>query len=66
MPFGDSFLLAATDAIAKKGVGPGGDVRVIFDNTNGVYLNVGIRIRDQIRYPTAAGLKVVKPTAGSW
>ena len=57
--FGEDLLLAATGAIAKKGVGPGGDVRVIFDGTNGVFLNAGIRIRDQVRYPIAADLKVV-------
>ena len=55
--YGDSLLLAATGAIAKKG--PGGEVRVIFDGTNGVFLNVGIRIRDQVRFPTAPDLKAV-------
>ena len=46
--YGDRLLLAATGAIAKKGHGPDSEVRVIFDGTNGVFLNVGIKIRDQI------------------
>lgn len=57
--YGESLLLAATGAIAKKGQGPGGEVRVIFDGTNGVFLNVGVKIRDQIRFPTAPDLKAV-------
>ena len=57
--YGEDLLLAATGAIAKKGQGPGGEVRVIFDGTRGVFLNVGIRIRDQVRFPTAPDLKAV-------
>ena len=38
---------------------PGGDIRAIFDGTNGVYLNLGIRIRDRVRFPTACDIKAV-------
>ena len=34
-------------------------MRVVYDGTNGVFLNVGIRIRDQIRLPTAPDPKAV-------
>ena len=57
--YGDRLVIAATGAIAKKGQGPDGDVRVIFDGTNGVWLNYGIRIRDQVRFPTAPDVKAV-------
>ena len=57
--YGDELILAATGAIAKKGHGPDSEVRVIYDGTNGVYLNVGIRIRDQVRFPTAPDLMAV-------
>ena len=57
--YGGDLLVAATGAIAKKGHGPGGEVRVIFDGTNGVFLNVGIRTRDQVRFPTAPDVKAV-------
>ena len=57
--YGDTLLLAGTGAITKKGQGPGGEVRVIFDGTRGVFLNIGIRIRDQVRFPTAPDLKAV-------
>ena len=32
---------------------------MIYDGTNGVFLNVGIRIRDQVRFPTAPDLMAV-------
>jgi hypothetical protein len=57
--YGASLTIAATGAIAKKGAGPDGEVRVIYDGTNGVYLNYGIRIRDQVRFPTAPDIKCV-------
>ena len=57
--YGDELLIAATGAIAKKGQGPGGEVRVIFDGTRGVMLNLGIKIRDQVRFPTAPDVKAV-------
>ena len=57
--YGDRLVIAATGAIAKKGQGPDGDIRVIYDGTNGVYLNFGTKIRDQVRYPTAPDVKAV-------
>ena len=57
--YGDTLIIAATGAIAKKGQGPDGEVRVIFDGTRGIFLNHGIRIRDQVRFPTAADIKAV-------
>ena len=50
--YGEELLIAATGAIAKEGQGPDGDVRVIFDGTNGVFLSVGIKIGAQVRFPT--------------
>ena len=44
--------LAATRAIEKKGRTD--EVRVIYDGSNGIYLKPGIRVRDQVRFPTAA------------
>ena len=32
---------------------------VIFDGSNGVFLNFGIKIRDQVRFPTAPDVKAV-------
>ena len=43
---------AATGAIEKKGRTD--EVRVIYDGSNGIWLNPGIRVRDQVRYPTCA------------
>ena len=57
--YGKVLVIAAAGTIAKKGKGPGGEVRVIFDGTNGVFLNVGIKIRDQVRFPTAPDLMAV-------
>ena len=57
--YGEELLIAATGAIAKKGQGPDGDVRVIYDGSHGVFLNLGIQIRDQVRLPTAPDLKAV-------
>ena len=57
--YGEELTIAATGAIAKKGNAPGGEVRVIYDGTNGVLLNKDIKIRDQIRFPTAPDIKVV-------
>ena len=50
--YGDDLSIAATGAIEKKGRTD--EVRVIFDGSHGVTLNPGIRVRDQVRYPTAA------------
>ena len=44
--YGNDLTIAATGAIAKKGNAPGGEVRVIYDGTNGVFLNFGIKVRD--------------------
>ena len=57
--FGANLIIAATGAIAKKGTGPDAAIRVIYDGTNGVYLNYGIRIRDQVRFPTAPDVKAM-------
>ena len=50
--YGDAFTLAATGTIEKKGRTD--EVRVIYDGPNGIYLNPGIRVCDQVRFPTAA------------
>ena len=57
--YDEKLVIAATGAIAKKGAELGGDIRVIFNDTNGVYLNLGIRTRDQVRSPTACDIKTV-------
>ena len=57
--YAETLVIAATGAIAKKGAEPGGDIRVIFDGTNLVYLNLVIRTRDQVRFPTACDIKAV-------
>ncbi len=44
--------MAATGAIEKKGRTD--EVRVIYDGSNGIWLNPGTRVRDQVRYPTCA------------
>ena len=40
--FGATLVLAATGAIAKKGGAEGGEVRVIYDGTHGVFLNLSL------------------------
>ena len=57
--YGEDLVIAATGAIAKKGQGPDGEVRVIYDGSHGVLLNSGIKIRDQVRFPTAPDIKAV-------
>ena len=57
--YGANLIIAATGAIAKKGTGPDAEARVIYDCTNGVFLNHGIRIRDQVRFPTAPDVKAM-------
>ena len=37
--YGENLVIAATGAIAKKGSAPGGEVRVIYDGTRGVFLS---------------------------
>ena len=55
--YGPALNLAATGAIAKKGRTD--EVRVIYDGSNGITLNPGIRVRDQVRFPTAADGRAV-------
>ena len=55
--WGDQLRIAGTGAIAKKG--GVGEVRVIFDGSNGILVNTEIIVRDQIRFPTADDIKVV-------
>ena len=55
--YGDDLIIASAGAIAKKGRTD--EVRVLFDGSHGVDLNPGIRVRDQVRYPTAADGKCV-------
>mgnify|MGYP003330176764 CR=1 FL=1 len=42
--YGDNLSIAATGAIEKKG--KAGEVRVIFDGSRGVLVNLEIRVRD--------------------
>jgi len=53
----DDLSLAATGAIVKNV--ETGEVRVIYDASNGVLTNYRIRVRDQLRSPTAPDLKAV-------
>ena len=55
--YGEDLNIAATAAIEKKGRTD--EVRVLYDGTNGLDLNECIRVRDQVRYPTASDAKVV-------
>ena len=54
--YGEDLNIAATAAIEKKGRTD--EVRVLYDGTNGLDLNECIRVRDQVRYPTASDAKV--------
>ena len=54
---GESFTIAATGAIEKKGRTD--EVRVIFDGSNRIPLNPGFCVRDQVRFPTAADGRAV-------
>ena len=55
--FGKDLIITATGAIEKKG--RQGEVRVIFDATNGVLVNLFIRVRDQVKCPAAGDAKAV-------
>ena len=55
--YGDNLTIAATGAIEKKGKTD--EVRVIYDGSNRIPLNPGIKVRDQVRYPTAADARAV-------
>ena len=55
--YGEDLTIAATGAIEKKGRTD--EVRVIYDGSHGITLNPGIRVRDQVRYPTAADGKAL-------
>ena len=59
--YGSSLEIASTAAIEKKGRTD--EVRVLFDGSNGLGLNPGIRVRDQVKYPTAADTKGVMAEA---
>jgi hypothetical protein len=52
---GDRLEIASTAAIEKKGRTD--EVRVLYDGSNGLDLNPGIRVRDQVKYPTSADAK---------
>ena len=63
--YGPDLTLAATGAIEKKGRTD--EVRVIFDGSHGMWLNPGIRVRDQVRYPTCAdGRSVLEAASDEW
>ena len=62
LEFGDTLNIASTAAIAKKGRTD--EVRVLYDGTHGLDLNPGIRVRDQVRFPTSADGKVVLSEMG--
>ena len=32
---------------------------MIYDGTNGIFLNFGIKVRDQVKFPSAPDIKVV-------
>ena len=55
--YGSNLTIAATGAIEKKG--RAGEVRVIFDASNGVWINMVIRVRDQVKCPAAGDAKAV-------
>ena len=55
--WGEDLVIAATGAIAKKG--KEGEVRVIYDGSNGITTIPGIRVRDQVRHPVAQDGKAV-------
>ena len=57
LEYKEALTLAATGAIEKKGRTD--EVRVIYDGSNGIFLNPGIRVRDQVRFPTAADGRAV-------
>lgn len=57
--YGDMLAIAAAGAIAKKGFATSDEVRVIHGGTNGVFLNYGTKIRDQVQFPTAPDIKAV-------
>ena len=55
--YGDRLNISSTGAIAKKGRTD--EVRVIYDGVHGLDLNIGIRVRDQVKFPTCADRKEV-------
>ena len=55
--FGDDLEIASTANIEKRECTD--EVRVIFDGCSGIDLNPGIRVRDQVKYATAADAKRV-------
>ena len=60
--WGEDLVIAATGAIAEKG--KEGEVRMIYDGSNGITTNPGMRVRDQVRYPIAQdGMAVLSECA---
>ena len=55
--FGEHLSLAAIGAIEKRG--STAEVRVIHDASHGILLNHSIRVRDQVRLPTASDNRAV-------
>ena len=55
--YGDRLEIASTAAIEKKGRTD--EVRVLYVGSNGLDLNPGIRVRDQVKYQTSADAKGV-------
>ncbi|MDE0916488.1 MAG: hypothetical protein OSB57_15045 [Planctomycetota bacterium] len=55
--FGEDLMITATGAIEKKG--REGEVRVIFDASHGVWVNLSIRVRDQVKCPASGDAKAV-------
>ena len=51
----DNLVIASLDAIEKKD----GTYRVIHDGTHGINVNCSIRVRDQLRNPTAGDLRTL-------
>ena len=60
--YGDALNIASTGAIAKKGRTD--EVRVIYDGSHGLDLNPNIKVRGQVRFPTAADAKCVMTEIG--
>ena len=57
-----SLNIASTGAIAKKGRTD--EVRVIYDGSHSLDLNPNIKVRDQVRFPTAADAKCLMSEIG--
>ena len=60
--YGDTLNIASTGAIDKKDRTD--EVRVIYYGSHGLDLNPNIKVRDQVRFPTAADAKCVMTEIG--